>query len=205
MEGSAPTLQDISQSRLSLNSYPFTIFPAQFHLASVAAVFSWRFQDSKQQSLRRKNTTQTFAAKIRNDFLQCPLAVTAMAKRKSPLKITMKQPFCHLVFANSWDGLETFYSWTHVFLPSDSKSSPWVWKKSWSKPARAMCLKSLMRQPLVYLDQIQAYGAHFYQQRTQLLYWPVKELKYSKAASLAECSASCNFRTFKLDSCLIPQ
>lgn len=24
----------------------------------------------------------------------------------------MKQPFCHLVFANSWDGLETFYSWT---------------------------------------------------------------------------------------------
>ena len=90
MEGSAPTLQDISQSRLSLNSYPFTIFPAQFHLASVAAVFSWRFQDSKQQSLRRKNTTQTFAAKIRNDFLQCPLAVTAMAKRKSPLKITTK-------------------------------------------------------------------------------------------------------------------
>lgn len=70
--------------------YPFTI-RAQFLLTSVAAFFPGfcKIQFNNLQALR-KNTTQTFAAKILNDFFQCPLAAKAMAKRESPLKTTTK-------------------------------------------------------------------------------------------------------------------
>ena len=129
--------------------YPFTI-RAQFLLTSVAAFFSWFLQDSIQQSaiFAKKHNTDICCQDTQR-FLSMSPGCQGNGEERIAIEnyYKMKQPFCYLVFSNSWDGFETCYSWTvldsrnvHLFLPSDSKSSPWVWKKS------------LVRQPLVCLE-----------------------------------------------------
>ena len=129
--------------------YPFTI-RAQFLLTSVAAFFSWLLQDSIQQSaiFAKKHNTDICCQDTQR-FLSMSPGCQGNGEERIAIEnyYKMKQAFCYLVFSNSWDGFETCYSWTmldswnvHVLLPSDSKSSPWVWKKS------------LVRQPLVCLE-----------------------------------------------------
>lgn len=129
--------------------YPFTI-RAQFLLTSVAAFFPGfcKIQFNNLQSLRKKHNTDICCQDTQR-FLSMSPGCQGNGEERIAIEnyYKMKQPFCNLVFSNSWDGFETCYSWTmldswnvHLFLPSDSQSSPWVWKKS------------LVRQPLVCLE-----------------------------------------------------